>query len=312
MLRTALVLGGLAVAVPLALSAVAVAPIAASPGEITLHSVASDGATRWFRVSVPSDAVPGEPLPVVLGFHGGGGNALQFGTSSGLIEAADTHGALLVLPEGTGVLGGPPFFALQTWNGGACCGFAQENDVDDVQFVADLLDALDAVWPYDEERVFATGMSNGGIMSYRLGAELTGRITAIAPVAGANMTASFPPSPIPLMAIHGALDENVPFFGGVGVGPSGTDFVAQVDGLLPFFAANQSVLDATPERVVGAAELHVLPGLTGADVHYWYLADHGHLWPGGEPSVINPNEPATADLDASDEVLRYFLETVAP
>lgn len=307
---TALVLAALTSLAVRALSPAA--PVQAAPGHVSLHSVESDGLQRWFRVSVPSGAQPGEPLPVVLGFHGGGGNALQFAQSSGLIEDCDARGVLLVLPEGTGVLGGPPLFTLQTWNGGGCCGYAQDNDVDDVRFVSDLLDALDAIWPHDAERVFATGMSNGGIMAYRLGAELTERITAIAPVAASNMTASAPTAPIPVLVIHGALDTNVPFEGGVGTGISGTDFVGQVDGLLPYFAVNRSLLDETPERIVGDAELHVLPGLTGAPVHYWWLGDHGHAWPGGAAPVWNPGEPVTDDLVANDVLLDFFLETVAP
>ncbi len=290
------------------------APTAANaqPGEITLHAVASDGALRWFRVSVPADAAPGEPLPVVLGFHGGGGNALQFGESSGLIEACDERGVLLVLPEGSGALGGPPLFMLQTWNVEACCAFAAKNDIDDVQFVADLLDELDAIWSVDAERVFATGMSNGGMMSYRVGTELSDRIAAIAPVAACNFSDDVPAVPVPVMAIHGALDDNVPYQGGLGSGVSGTEMVGQLESLMPFFSANESLVDAIPERSVGAAELHVLPSPLGAPIHYWWLRDHGHAWPGGDAPALAPEEPTTDDIDANEEILRFFLDVVTP
>ena len=76
--------------------------------------------------------------------------------------------------------------SMLTWNGGNCCGYASENNVDDVGFTRAVLDDLAKVANVDAKRVFATGMSNGGILCYRLASEFSDRIAAIAPVCGTD------------------------------------------------------------------------------------------------------------------------------
>lgn len=281
-------------------------------GVMELIQIQSDGIPRWYRVHVPPSYDPELPTPVVLGFHGGGGNAVQFGNSTGLAATADAHGFLLVLPEGTGLLGGAPLFKFQTWNAGMCCGSAQANGVDDLQFVSDLLDDLETRYNVDAARVYATGMSNGGLMSYGLGWFLADRITAIAPVAGSlGISASAwpppspPPSPVPVLAIHGLLDQNVPFAGGVGVGASGFEFPSQQQTLFPFAFTNQ----AGPfsfTQAQGLALRFDAVGASGADLRYWACLDGGHSWPGGPPPSWNPGEPVSASIDANEEIWAFF------
>lgn len=98
---------------------------------------------------------------------------------SGLNAKADEAGFIVVYPYGTGRMENQ----LLTFNGGECCGYAMQNDVDDAGFVRALLDDLASVTLIDPLRVFATGLSNGGIMSHHVAAELADRIAAIAPVA---------------------------------------------------------------------------------------------------------------------------------
>jgi polyhydroxybutyrate depolymerase len=112
-------------------------------------------------------------------------------------DVADREGFVTVYPDGLGVLG--------TWNGGGCCGYAVQNDVDDVGFVTALLDHLEQALCIDRARVFASGMSNGGIFSHRLACEQSERIAAIAPVAGTLMIESCAPSrSVSVMHIHGS------------------------------------------------------------------------------------------------------------
>ena len=106
---------------------------------------------------------------------------------------------------------------MLTWNGGNCCGYAQWNKVDDVGFTRALLDDLAKVVNVDAKRVFATGISNGGIMCYRLASELSDRIAAIAPVAGTMGTKTCNPKrPVSVMHFHGTDDKFLPFKGGIG------------------------------------------------------------------------------------------------
>src|SRR4029077_11358983 len=107
----------------------------------------------------------------VLAFHGGGSNAEQMVHFCGMNEKADQADFIVVYPNGSGRLD-----RALTWNGGNCCGYAMLNNVDDVSFVRALLSDLERVVAIDPKRVYATGISNGGIMAYRLASELSDRI----------------------------------------------------------------------------------------------------------------------------------------
>ena len=77
---------------------------------------------------------------------------------------------------------------LLTWNAWNCCGYALKNGIDDVDFIRALIEGLQKRYAIDSKRMFATGLSNGAMMSYRLACELSDKIAAIAPVAGGMNT----------------------------------------------------------------------------------------------------------------------------
>jgi polyhydroxybutyrate depolymerase len=271
---------------------------------MALRSVASSGMTRYYRVHEPVGYDPQVATPLILAFHGGGGNAVQFANQTEMYVTANAHNFLLVFPEGTGVLGGPPLYRLETWNAGACCGWAEQNGVDDVQFVRDLVVALSAEWNIDLNHVYATGHSNGGMMAYRLGAEASDLIAAIAPNAAALGVAQPVLGNIPVMAMHGKLDTNVPFQGGVGTGPSGTNFRSQRASLIPFARAN-GVSSYALQETRGQALRFAGIGSTGSPIHYWYLRDGGHSWPGHGSAL---GDPVNMDIDANTEIWAFFAQ----
>jgi len=279
----------------------------AAPG-MALRTVQSGGITRYYRVHVPTNYNPLQPTPLVMAFHGGLGNARQFADQTELYQTADANDFLLVFPEGTSTLGGPPLYLFETWNAGNCCGYAEQNNIDDVQFVRDMVAALAAEWNVDLNHVYATGHSNGGMMSYRLGMEAPDLVTAIAPNAGSLGVTGLPALPVPLLVMHGKLDTNVPFRGGVGSGPSGTNFESQRDSVGPFMISNGAT-DLTLAEVRGQAMRFesVGTGGTGAHIYYWWLKDGGHSWP-GHGSAGNPNEPTNYDIDANDEIWAFFAQ----
>ena len=284
-----------ALALVLALPLLARARTVAQAPAMTLETVATVDGLRWYRQALPPGHDPDAgPYPVVFLFHGGGGNALQAAGAYGVIDEALRRGYVAIAPEGTGVLGGPPLFSIQTWNGGDCCAYAMENGIDDVAFFEAMVAELVAQEAVDPDRVYVTGMSNGAIMSYRLAAERPDLVTAAAPVAGAYALDLTPTGPVPLLAIHGLLDFNVPFAGGVGTGVSGTDFQSQLDSVLPFLAVNGGAFPAASIELDQALLFGAPGGPGGADTLYYLALDGGHTWPGTQPGPLNPEEPVHA------------------
>jgi polyhydroxybutyrate depolymerase len=131
--------------------------------------------------------------------------ALQQRTT-GMDAKADEAGFVVVYPEGVD----------RSWNAGACCGGAASNDIDDVGFARALVAYTRGRVCVDPKRIYATGFSNGGRMSYRLGCEAADLFAAIAPVAGTksfpdleNSPGCDPQRPIPLLDIMGSVDSRV-------------------------------------------------------------------------------------------------------
>jgi len=135
------------------------------------------GIERHYVVRVPPDAIQTTAaVPLVLVLHGGGGNAEVTERMTGFSHKAAREGFIVVYPEGTGGF----TRKLLTWNAGHCCGYAMEQKIDDVGFISVLLHKLIQEYPVDSARIYVTGMSNGGMMTHRLGIELSDRFAAIA------------------------------------------------------------------------------------------------------------------------------------
>ena len=184
------------------------APQPLGPGDHS-RTLQVGGRERSYIVHVPPKYDPKKPTPVVLAFHGAMTNAPIMALSSGLSTKADEAGFIVVFPNGTGK-GNP----LLVWNSGGFNKQYAERLPDDVAFVRAILDELPKLVNVDPKRVYATGISNGGMMCYRLAAELSQRIAAIAPVAGTiSVEKSRPQRPVPVMHFHGTEDRLVPFNG---------------------------------------------------------------------------------------------------
>jgi polyhydroxybutyrate depolymerase len=282
-------------------------------------TITHDGLRRSYLVHVPPVANAGKPLPLVVNFHGGGGNAAVQKAYSRMDQAANRDGYIAVYPNGTGGIGG----RFLTWNAGACCGPAAANRVDDVGFSLALLDDLARRIPLDRARIYATGLSNGSMMAYRLGVEAPGHIAAVAGVAGAMTLPGFGPGrPVPVMHIHSVDDPRALYGGGLGPAFSFTDtrvLHQSVDAMLILWIAR----NACPERPqasdsisgrAGAADaMHTAtryayaPCRNGAEVVLWKLTGAGHVWPGGVqdylPWLLGTG---TTVIDANREMWKFF------
>lgn len=272
-----------------------------------------DGRTRSFYVHTPP-AHNTEPnssaLPVLIGFHGGGGSAAGFAEKTGFSAVADELGVIVVYPNGTTLF--PRREILQTWNAGNCCAYALDNDIDDIAFLDAMLDYVLEHYNADPASIYLTGHSNGGMLSYRAACELSERITGIAPVAGAqNVSACEPQRPLDILIIHGTDDQHVLYEGGrprESVGDAGDRVDTAVATTRDFWVAHNQCSaepvvvadgDVLTERFVGCAE--------AVRVQVVSLQGGGHSWPGSDPRR-SVSDPPFADYDATREIMRFAFE----
>jgi polyhydroxybutyrate depolymerase len=296
-------------AVVTSLMLVMAAPMAAMAGSPSggRLALAYQGQQRAYVVRLPpGPRAADERLPLVLVLHGGGGDAAIAEKTTGFTAKAQREGFIVVYPEGTGRLANH----LLTWNAGHCCGQAMQGGVDDVGFIRALLARLVADYPVDERRIYATGMSNGGMMAHRLGRELGDRLAAIAPVVATLFGDERKPAqPVSALMINGALDASVPLEGG----RPGGRFPDSWDGTpaLPsaaqgrFWAAANGCA-ATPESSsLGPVQRSRYRCPAGREVQWLLVADNGHAWPGGVAGSRLGDPPSTS-LDATDEIWAFF------
>lgn len=263
------------------------------------HSLVVDGKTREYLVFTPVN-VRGR-LPVIFGLHGGFGTGEIFAETSRLHEAQGAEKFIFVYPNGY----------RRSWNAGICCGQAQGNNIDDVKFFGMMMDALARRPDVDGKQFFVTGFSNGAMMTYRLACELSERITAVAPVgagSGKKFSECVPVRPVPLLHIHGTLDEWAPFKGGMsareqaGVQPAieeGIRFWAEKNG-----CGGTKVSDV---RAGARCTVHE-PCKAHAEVTLCTVEGMAHQWPGDEPSARSVRNfgAGAPQVKASDTILAFF------
>jgi polyhydroxybutyrate depolymerase len=264
---------------------------------------------RQVLVHLPAGHDPSQPAPLVLAFHGGGGHAAHMAENYGLTQKADEAGFVVAFPNGYSKR---PAGRFATWNAGGCCGDARDHGSDDVAFARAVVAAVQARYRTDPARVFATGMSNGGMMSHRLACEAADLFRAVAAVAGTEATASCTPSrPISVLHIHAKDDTHVLFNGGAGADAfrdtaKVMDFVSVPDTIARWVQRDQCT--APPQRTLdrpGAyCERHA--GCAGGvAVQLCVTETGGHSWPGA-PAQRRGKPAGSTALDANEQIWRFF------
>ncbi len=269
--------------------------------------VSVDDVRRPYLVHVPPDYDPATPTPVVLVLHGAGTNDAITVRITGMNKKADEAGFIAVYPNGTGR---GPFL---TWNAGARRGRLAEKLPDDVKYIASVLDDVESVINVDKKRVFATGMSNGGMMCYRLAAELSDRIAAIAPVAGTMAIDDPQPiRPVPVMHFHGMADLIVPPDGPLRSSPGFVKFKSVNETIETWCQINgcqkDPVITAEPDRAEDGTSVtrrYYGPGKNGAEVVLFEIEGGGHTWP-GRPAPLRLIGLSTRDISANDLIWEFF------
>ena len=179
-------------------------------GRTRVESIHADQVDRTYRVHRPAGEIAKPGLVIVL--HGSFGGGFQMESDSGFDAEADRLGWIAAYPDGVAD-GWDAFGSTSKWG--------EHPGADDATFISTLIDRLESTDGVDPDRVYVTGLSRGGMMSYKLGCELSDRIAAIAPVSG-NMadesgSANVPcilAHPVSVLAIHGTADGVIPINGG--------------------------------------------------------------------------------------------------
>jgi polyhydroxybutyrate depolymerase len=289
------------VGLPLAVTLIAIVWI--SFLDRTSGTIVSAGERREYLLHVPESYDPATETPLVLSLHAGATWPAHQMNLSHWNRLADENGFIVVYPAGTPVLLG----VVRIWR------TSPEDVMKDVQFIAALIDTLEATYNIDRTRIYANGMSLGGGMAFALSCTLSDRIAAVGMVAAAQ---SLPSSwctdtrPVPMIAFHGDADRIVPYDGG----PLGDPFnpVKPVYPAVEEWVANRAQAN---HCAPGPVESTVAPDVVrveypdcadGSAVVLYTLLGGGHSWPGGKPPPEWRVGPTTTSIDATEELWAFF------
>ena len=276
--------------------------------QTTEHFITVDGTQRRYLLHVPPGYDPTKPTPLIFMLHGGGSTPERSGTLD-LPQYSDPKGFLVVYPEGL----------TKGWNDGRNIpGRAQP---DDVAFFSAMIDELVHTQNADPRRIYATGMSNGGFMSFRLACDLADKITAIAPVAGSMGEGSFatckPKRPVPVLMINGTADPLVHFEGGPVARRNGrsepiqkvVDFWRNVDHCQDM-ATTTKLEDRDPNDDSTVTMTSCTSNAyANVEVVNYTVTGGGHTWPGGAqyfPKALVG--PVNRDFNASEVIVEFFAK----
>ena len=266
------------------------APTSCTLGPHDLHydyETTFNGASRDAIVDLPDDYDGTTLLPLVLNFHGLATTARDQKVYTGLAEAANDRGWIAVHPNGTN----------RSWD------WLTESV--DIRFVDAMLDDLQAELCIDPDRIYLTGLSNGGYFSYQFACDRGSRIAAIAPVAGAQTDPFCNPGvKIPALHIHGTDDDTVPYDGNL-ISPSARDSVVG-------WArdVNDCRTDPTISAQIGDVTCETWSCSPSDNASLCTVEGGGHTWPGAFP--LPPLGPTNQDIDATEEILDFFARWTRP
>lgn len=287
-----------------------------SPGDHDL-SLEVDGLTRSFILHVPPSVEAGQPLPLLLVLHGGGGTGRKMQRLLGFDAYADQRGFYVAHPDACdlsdGLRGGH-------WNDGR--GTEMTSGVDDVKFLLEMIAEIGRRVPLDERRLYVTGASNGGMMTYRLGCETEGVFAGIAPVIANIPEPIFascnPSAPLDFLAINGSADPLVPLEGGevceeLRSGCAGGQVVSQAESVAKFAAANRC--GPAPQSVTLPVEVEdgtfveqqtYVNCANGAQVTAYIVHNGGHTWP-PNPGQLPLTGASSQNMDATRVIVEFFF-----
>lgn len=260
------------------------------------HAIVVGGISRTFLIYRPATLPARASLVVML--HGGYGSGRQAEKSYNWDAEADSGHFVVAYPDGLN----------HAWDtGGGCCGVPGRANVDDVGFITSMVSAIERAVPVNPDRVYDTGISNGGIMAYTLACR-TSIFAAIGPDAATELARCQDPAPVSVINVEGSADHTIPYNGGEGTG------TALIDGpAIPVVNATWRGVDHCAAPVVsttGIVTTSTASCPAGRAVELITIAGAGHQWPGAVPNraaqaLLHSDPPSTA-LNATQVIWQFF------
>lgn len=263
---------------------------APAPGS-SVGEIEVDGQTRRYRLHVPPATQSGQAVPLVINLHGLNSTAGQQETVSRMSDLADRVGFIVVYPEGLG--------SSQKWSfGGGAEGRA------DVAFIRELIRRLQSQFSLDPRRIYATGISNGAEMSYRLACDLADTIAAVGLVSGGYPPLECQPSrPVPVVVFHGTADNVLAYEGHPPLMLPVREWTvawAARNGCAPTPKITFQQGDVSGETWDNCRE--------NATVTLYTITGKGHSWPGSNM----PARITTQDINATQVIWDFFVAHPLP
>lgn len=289
-------------------------PAGQADSALERHSLSFQGRERVYFVHAPPNQSETEGKPVVFVLHGGGGaDAEEMAKRTGMNSIADREAFLVVYPYGVD----------GQWNDGRGRTFRRAKDnanVDDVGFISAILDELIRSGKADAHRIYVVGLSNGGMMTYRLGIELGDRLSAIAAIIAnlpANLAGQKPVRPLPVLIMNGTADPMMPWDGGSVrvLGGEYGEVLSTADTVRYWLRAADMPESPTKESLEdrvrddqSTVEKEVYRDPQGfAEVLLYTIVGGGHNLPGGQtpdrPRLLGPKN---MDINGMEEVWAFF------
>jgi polyhydroxybutyrate depolymerase len=273
-------------------------------------TISFQGVDRTFYVYVPQSAVGAANVPAVMVFHGGGGDAAGVATSSDMIDVAQALGFVAIFPE---VISGQ-------WNDGRS---VSAGSYDDVGFVRAIIGNAEGLIGVDLGRVFAAGISNGGMFTQRLSCDAADLFSAVA-VISANMpdeyqSACNPSRSVPKVFFNGTDDPIMPWSGGeikslkaLGFGAGGSvmshqqtqEFWLAQDGCSAAGSTRSLPDSANDGTTVSLQSFTNCSGST--QLSFYEIEGGGHSWPGSSERARRMAGTISQDVSATAEMIGFF------
>ena len=259
----------------------------------------SQNTPRSYFVHLPQTYTGQNSVPLVISLHGGGSTAEKQANFDGFIAKSETEGFIVAYPDAARPNPDlPASFSTNTqiWNHKFDTDpNSFHSKINDVNFIASMIDQIKNNFSIDSNRIYATGFSSGANMSYRLALELSGTIAAIGPVEGnVSEQNSIPEQFVPIITIMGAANplrnSNPPF-------RNGSLSWAKIFGI-----------STTPATFSLSGGITRESYGTDGQIVFILIDDMGHTWPGGEGNFFTDIflGPTTNKLQAEDEIWNFF------